>query len=147
MIELKELTAEEYPAAKELFRSVFMGPPWFDDWSDGNQLEDYLRDLMGARTPIDLALYEGGRMIGLSIGCVKHWCGGTEYFIDEFCIANDCQGRGLGKRFLELIEEYLAARDIHQIFLMTQKSMPACGFYKHLGFEEIEGLTPFFKEF
>ena len=147
MIELKELTANEYPAVKELFRSVFTGPPWYDDWSDENQLEEYLRDLMGARIPIDLGLYEDGRLVGLSIGCVKHWCGGTEYFIDEFCISNDCQRRGLGKCFLELIEEYLVSRGIRQIFLMTQKAMPACGFYQHLGFKEIEGLTPFFKEF
>ena len=147
MIELKELTKEEYPEVKELFRSVFMSPPWNDDWSDGQQLDDYLKDLMQVRIPVDLGLYEDGRLVGISIGCIKHWCLGTEYFIDEFCISSDCQGRGLGKRFLELIEEYLISRDIHQIFLMTQKSMPACGFYKHFGFKEVEGLTSFFKEF
>lgn len=147
MTEIKELTEEEYPAVKELFRSVFMSPPWNDDWSDEHQLDEYLRDLMGARTPIDLGLYEDSSLVGISIGCIKHWCGGTEYFIDEFCISADCQGRGLGKRFLELIEEYLRERGIHQIFLMTQKTVPAYDFYKHRGFKEIEGLTPFFKEF
>ena len=147
MIELKELAPEEFTEAKELFRSVFMGPPWFDDWSDDKQLEEYLRDLMGVRTPVDLGLYEDGRLVGLSIGGIKHWCRGTEYVIDEFCIAPDRQGSGLGRQFMDMIEEHLRSIGIRQIFLMTQKTVPAYGFYKHRGFNEIEGLTSFFKEF
>lgn len=147
MIEIKELTPDEFPEMKELFRAVFTAPPWEDDWSDEQQLDEYLKDLCQVRTPIDLGLYEDGRLIGISIGCVKHWCGGTEYFIDELCIARDRQGGGLGTRFMELIESHLAERGIRQIFLMTQKRVPAYSFYKHRGFNEVEGLTPFFKEF
>ena len=146
VIELRELRPEEFPAVKELFRSAFSGPPWNDDWNDDAQLEEYLKDLTEVRGQVDLGLYEDGRLIGISIGELRHWFGGTEYKIEEFCISPERQGSGLGGRFMELIEEYLKHRGVDQIFLMTQRNMPACGFYKHSGFKEAEGLISLTKD-
>ena len=44
---IKELDETHFDEIKELFRSVFMAPPWNDDWSDENQLNEYLLDLIG----------------------------------------------------------------------------------------------------
>ena len=146
MPELKKLREEDLPAVKELFRRAFSGPPWNDDWSDDARLEEYLKDITEVRGAVDLGLFEDDRLIGISIGELRHWCGGTEYKIEEFCIAPDRQGSGLGGRFMELIGEYLRQQGVEQIFLMTQRIMPACGFYKHLGFQELEGLISLIKE-
>ena len=64
---LKELNPANFEEIRELFLSVFTAPPWNDDWSDARQLEEYLKDLMGARTPLALGLYEEDALIGLSL--------------------------------------------------------------------------------
>ncbi len=147
MIELKEISEREFGEIKELFRTVFSAPPWNESWDDEAQLEAYLLDLMRVRTPVDLGLYEDGRLIGISIGNIRHWHSGTEYFIEELCLAPDRQGKGIGREFFRLIESFLRTRGIDQIFLMTQSDVPAYRFYKRLGFNELEGQVMFFKEF
>ncbi len=44
-------------------------------------------------------------------------------------------------------ESDLKARGLDTIFLMTEKDKPAYGFYKKTGFEELPGLTSFWKRF
>lgn len=144
---LKELTIENLNEIRELFRSVFTAPPWNDDWSDEEQLDNYLKDLMCVRTPLILALFKEEEMIGIAIGNIRHWHSGTEYFIEELCIRTDMQKQGYGRKFLQLIEEYLKEHGLHQIFLMTERHVPAYQFYKDLGFEELPEHVSFFREF
>ncbi len=146
-VRLEKLTARDMDAVRALFLSVFTAPPWNDDWSDEEQLDHYLRDLTEVRTPLVLGLYEGDELAGVSIGHIRHWCRGTEYFIEEFCVSPHRQGKGLGGTFLSLIEEYLKERGLHQIFLMTERHVPAYDFYRKHGFEELKEHVSFFKEF
>jgi len=88
-----------------------------------------------------------GSLIGISLGKIKHWCGGTEYYIEELCIRSDLQGKGYGRTFFKLIEEKLSELGLHTIYLMTDRNQPAYEFYKKLGFRELPELTSFFKEF
>ena len=147
MTELVELSIKDIEKIKVLFKSVFTVEPWNDDWSDEDQLDNYLRDIMEVRTPLILGLYDNGDFIGVSIGNIKHWCRGTEYFIEELCIRTDLQGRGYGTAFFTLIEDYLKERGINQIFLHTNPGVPAYSFYKKLGFTEVTDLVSFFREF
>ena len=147
MTELRELSEQNFDEIKELFRSVFSAPPWNEDWSDDARLSDYLLDLIKVRTPVDLGLYEDGRLVGISVGCIKHWCSGSEYYIEELFIRTDAQGRGLGTEFIRLIEQYLKARDIRVIFLTTQRTHPAYSFYKKRGFNDLEGFVALVKAF
>lgn len=43
-------------------------------------------------------------MIGLAMGCIRHWYEGAEYHIDELCISTDMQGKGIGTEFIRQIE-------------------------------------------
>lgn len=147
MSELRELDQSHFEEIRTLFRDVFMSEPWNEDWSDDRQLDEYLKDLMGARTPVILGLYENEKLTGVSIGNIRHWCGGTEYHIEELFIRKDMQKKGYGTVFLEKIEEWLKEHGIHQIFLMTERNVPAYDFYRKLGFEEIPEHVSFFREF
>lgn len=143
---LKELNRNDLPEIMNLFRETFTGPPWNEDWQD-EQLENYLRDLTEVRTPVILGMYADDILTGVSIGNIRHWCGGTEYHIEELFIRRDMQNRGLGTQFLQMIEEYLKERNIRQIFLITDRNMPACEFYRTHGFTELPELISFFREF
>lgn len=134
---LKELTIKDIDIIKSFFKDVFMREPWNDDWSDDEQLHMYITDIMGNRNSLAFGLFEGEDLLGLALGNIKHWYTGTEFFVEEFCIKTEMQGKGLGTEFLRLLEESLREKEIKTIFLMTGKTMPAFAFYRKNGFEEI----------
>ncbi len=145
MTEIKQLGSESFDQIRSLFYSVFTAAPWFDDWSNENQLTAYIRDITGNPNSLSYGLFEDGRLVGISLGYIKHWCAGTEYLIDEFCILTECQGRGLGRAFISGIEDKLRERGILRIFLQTGADVPAYSFYKRNGFEELVGHISFTK--
>lgn len=144
-MELKRLSIEDKEAIKALFKGVFTGDPWNDDWSDSRQLDLYIDDLCGQKYSLTYGLYDGEEMIGLSMGCIKHWYTGTEYMINELCIRTDRQGSGAGTFFLTKIEEAIKEMGLKQIFLLTDRDMPAYGFYRKNGYVEVSNLVPFAK--
>lgn len=137
MPEIKELTIEKIDIIKSFFKDVFMREPWNDDWSDDEQLHQYITDIIGNRNSLAFGLFEEEQLLGLALGNIKHWYTGTEFFVEEFCVKTEMQGQGLGTEFLRLLEVELRVRDIKTIFLMTGKEMPAFEFYRKNGFEEI----------
>ena len=145
MVECRKIGTEEMPAIRELFAGVFTGEPWNDDWSDGEQLDLYLEDLVGQQNSLTYGLYEDGRMVGLSMGRMKHWYTGTEYYIDELCIRTDRQGTGLGTLFLQEIEHAIREAGMVQIFLQPSADVPAYQFYRKNGFQELKGHVSFQK--
>lgn len=142
----KRLGEEDGAATRKLFASVFTEEPWNDDWSDGKQLEAYLHDLTGQSNSLAFGLYEGSELVCLSLGRVKHWYTGAEYCIDEFCVQTARQGQGLGGLFMEKIEAACKDRGMTHIFLLTDRDVPAYGFYRKLGFYELESNVAFAKK-
>lgn len=147
MIEIRALHDEDFQKIKEIYKAAFSIPPWNDDWSNDTQLTEYLEEIMYAKYPLHLGLYQDGILCGISLGYIKHWCQGTEYYLDELCIHPDAQGKGLGTTFIRLIEQYAKNKGLCGIFLQTDNDMPAYRFYQKLGFEELPTHVSFFKSF
>ena len=144
---LEQLSMRDAGAIAALFSDVFTHEPWNDDWSDAKQLDAYISDLVGQGNSLAFGYFDGGRMIGLSMGHVKHWYAGTEYILEEFCIDRRFQGRGVGGAFLREIEARLLESGISRIFLQTEESVPAYSFYMRNGFRELKGHVSFAKRF
>lgn len=144
-MELKKLSINDKEAIKELFTGVFTGEPWNDDWSDSEQLDLYIEDLCGQGYSLTFGLYDGGELIGISMGDIKHWFRGTEYLINELCIKTDRQGTGAGTFFLTEIEKAVKEMGIKQIFLLTGRDVPAYNFYKKNGYVEESNTVPLSK--
>ena len=130
-----------------LYKSAFYGEPWNDDWSDENQLLEYVKEKSGGFHAINYGLLIDGKLVAMSLGQVTHWWEGTNYVLDEFCVSPVCQGRGIGSRFMEMIENDLKTRDVVGIFLQTDTDKPAYGFYQKNGFKELSKHVSFFKGF
>ncbi|HFI0428896.1 TPA: GNAT family N-acetyltransferase [Streptococcus suis] len=137
-MELKELTLADIEMVKQLFLSVFSQEPWNDDWSDEEQLDCYIGDLLEHPRALCFGLIDQDSLIAISLGNIRYWYEGTEYRIEELCIARDCQGRGIGKDFLKRIEEQLVERKIVHILLQTERNLPAFSFYEKCGFRALE---------
>ena len=142
-----KLESDKFDEIKLLFKNIFMNEPWNDDWSNDNQLTEYMLDLMGNRNSLAIGLYDEDELIGFSLGSIMHWCIGTEYYIHEFCIVRERQHSGLGTLFLNEIETYVKNLGINHIFLQTEKNVPAYEFYKKNDFSELEGHVSLVKRF
>ena len=101
MYNFKRIGMNEIEAIKELFTSVFTIEPWNDDWSNKEQLDLYLSDLVGQSNSLAYGLFEDEKLIGVSMGHIRHWYSGTEYYIDELCIQTDKQGNETEKNGYE----------------------------------------------
>lgn len=134
---LKVLTPQDKKPIVDLFRNVFTREPWNDDWSDPEQLDAYIDDLIGQSNSLTLGFLDGNRLVGLSMGRVKHWYEGTEYCIDEFCVDVPFQNKGIGSAFLGEIEAYLSMIGVRWLFLQTDRTTPAYSFYTNRGFREL----------
>lgn len=144
---IEELGLEYLEEIKRLYTEIFMNEPWNDDWSDKEQLYRYIMDLIGNNNSLTLGLFENDKLIGLAMGSIMHWYSGTEYYINEFCVKTEKQGRGIGTAFLKEVEEYVKSKQIMHIFLQTERTVPAYDFYKKNGFIELKNHVSFVKEF
>lgn len=145
-MEIRELKMQDSKDVEGMMLKIFSVEPWNDDWSDREQLRQYVQELMGNRNSLSFGLYEDGGLIGISLGRIKHWCEGTEYWIDEFGILPGKQGAGMGSAFLAGIERCLTERRIFEIVLLTDRDVPAYWFYRKNGFGEIAGNVFFAKK-
>ena len=146
MEELKVLDESFLPQMAELYRKAFAGEPWNDDWSDTEQLMEYMKEISGAYRPLNYGLFVDDKLCAVSVGCIKHWWQGTEYYLDELFVDPGYQGQGIGSRFLQMIEEDIKKRGLAGIFLQTDSDKPSYNFYLKRGFNELPKHVSFFKE-
>ncbi|MBR4386220.1 MAG: GNAT family N-acetyltransferase [Treponema sp.] len=140
-----ELDESYLPQMEELFRSAFYGEPWNDDWSDAKQLDLYVREVSGGFNALNFGLVEDGKLLAMSVGSIRHWWEGANYNIEELCVSPKAQGKGLGSKFMKMIEDEIKTRGVAGIFLQTDIDKPAFSFYTKNGFANLEKHVSLFK--
>ena len=112
-----------------------MNEPWNDDWSDEKQLNAYIADLTGQSNSLTLGYFDGGSLAALSMGHIKHWYTGTEYYIDEFCVDESCRRQGIATAMVDFIRQYAKEKGLRRIELnMWEFNRDALAFYEAAGF-------------
>ena len=97
-MEIRELGSESAEKIGCMIAEIFSGDPWNDEWTEEG-LRSYVFELLHGSNPLSLGLYEDGELIGISLGRIKHWWAGTEYWIDEFGILPAKQRRARAGHF------------------------------------------------
>lgn len=133
------------PQMADLYREAFSGEPWNDDWSDNEQLKKYMKDISGAYGALNYGLLMDGKLVCMSVGRINHWWEGTNYNIDELCVAPGFQSQGLGSRFLALIEKDIRKKGLAGIFLQTDNDKPSYHFYQKNGFTDLDAHISLYK--
>lgn len=133
------------PQIAELYRAAFAGEPWNDDWSDGEQLAAYIREISCPFNSLNYGLLINGSLAAVSIGMIRHWWEGTNYNIEEFFVSPDMQGKGIGTRFMQMIGEDVKKRGLSGIFLQTDSDKPAYRFYRKNGFGDLDTHVSLYK--
>lgn len=139
-MEIEYLQKEQIKAAANLYISVFSQAPWNEEYESFEQVERLIKNFMAETCFLNFVALENGELVGLCLGLKKPWINGIEYYIDEFCIKTDLQGRGIGSHFLAEIEAEILKLGLDGMMLNTEKGVPAEHFYLKNGFHQLSGL-------
>ena len=125
---------DDLRACAEVFRAAFAAEPWCEEWSL-RLAEARIAELMGAPYSAGWVYEQDGVLLGMMAGRRLTYLTGKEYMIDEFCIAPQMQGRGIGSEMLAHVTQLLTAEGTVKIVLLTTKGFPSEQFYLKNGFQ------------
>jgi aminoglycoside 6'-N-acetyltransferase I len=125
---------EDLDACAELFKKVFSADPWDDDWKSLNQVRNYLNELTSNPCFEGFLVQKNSITVAVCFGRKRSWWMGKEFFVDEFFVANDQQGNGIGTKLMDFVTNSLLEKGYTRLTLLTNKEIPAERFYHRNGF-------------
>ncbi|WP_286166234.1 GNAT family N-acetyltransferase [Bacillus sp. E(2018)] len=125
---LVPMTIDRIEKCVELYINVFNKEPWNETWSYQNAKER-LTDLIHTPKFLGYLLYENDALIGFIAGNSKQSYSGFTFYLAEFCISNQIQGKGYGSKLLLYLENELTKRNISSLYLLTANGGLAEAFY------------------
>lgn len=142
-MELKviKLTEKYLEESVDLFIDTFSREPWNDEYDSRDQVKDFFINHMRNNYFLGYIGLIDEKVVALSLGMKKPWIAGMEYYIDEFCISYDFQGKGIGSLFLKGIEELLIDEKVEGMILNTERDYPSFNFYEKNGFKILGNLV------
>ena len=143
---IKNYDYTEFKNVIKIFLNVYTGSPWNDQW-DYDRAELYLKSFISNPSFVGYLAYNNDQLIGVCVGERKYWWQGDEYYINEIFIDRPFQRKGIGSKFLNLIQNELKQKGIGTITLLTVKRNPADIFYKVNGFKDKDVMTFKYKNF
>lgn len=144
-LEFVKLDETDLPEAARLYKISFAGEPWNDDWSDEEQLMNYVREVSSGYDSLNFGLRLEGRLVAVSLGHIRHWWEGTNYNIEELCVDPGLRGQDVGTGFMQCIEKEIKALGLAGIFLQTDSDKPSYGFYHKNGFKDLHEHVSMYK--
>lgn len=139
-LKVTKLSKEYLEQCVDLFIDTFSREPWNDEYDSRQQVKDFFINHMKNNYFLGYIGLIDNKVAALSIGMKKPWICGLEYYIDEFCVSHDFQGKGVGSLFLKNVEELLSDENVEGMILNTEREYPSYKFYIKNGFKVLGDL-------
>jgi aminoglycoside 6'-N-acetyltransferase I len=123
---------------------AYNGPPWNDHWTP-EKAKRFLKEFVDSPRFFGFTLWEDDAIIGAAFCREKTWWNNDEIFVEEFFIAPQYQRQGYGKQLLQAIEAYIREHALAGFTLLTNRHMPALGFYLKNDFVQAEHVVYMYK--
>lgn len=131
-LHIRLITSDDLPALVDIYQRAYREAPYFSMWDD-ETAERIIREFFRLfPNECWLAEWEGdlvGFILCSSIAEMRA-------SVEEFCVAPDAQGQGVGDRMLAHALKHYRERGFPFIELIANKHAPAYGFYRRRGFME-----------
>lgn len=125
----KILSLNDLEDCTKLFTYVFNGEPWNDGW-DEKDARECLKDIFNTPKSLGIGLYdEENRLIGFALGYTSRWLNQNHFYLNEFCVRSELQGKGVGSELLTELELLCNRNNISHIYLITAREGQAEAFY------------------
>jgi len=131
---IRELKEDDLMVCSELYSQVFSGPPWSEGWNKEKAYER-LRHFQKSEGFIGL-IAENEEIRAFVLGNAEPFLDGYWFYLREMCVSAKCQGQGIGTDLLNKLNEELINHKVKNIYLATDRNIPAAKFYEKNGFSE-----------
>ena len=137
-IKIKNITFEMLDECADLYMNTYSQEPWNESWSSKDVVVNFYKNHYENNYFRGFVAIKNETIVGVSVGFLKSWIKGMEYYIDDFFIRPDYQGQGIGSKFMKAIKDELILQNIHAIILCTERDYPAYKFYEKMGFKSFQ---------
>ena len=132
-IHIEPFPRENLEAGARLYRDVFNGPPWNDEWT-----VETARTRLAQLTEMP-GYYGYGvtleeTLVGFLMGYTEQWYTGKFFHLKEMCVDPDHRRCGIGTELLAHLVDHLERENVTRLYLFTLRDSPARAFYDERGF-------------
>lgn len=145
-IKVLEFKIEMMDECVDLFIDVFSKDPWYDVYDSRERIECFFKNHIKNNNFLGYVAIRNEEIVGVSIGFIKPWVEGLEYYIDEFYVKYSEQNTGIGTNLMNKIEEDLKKKNINGCILLTDRDFPSHKFYVKNKFSIIDDNITLVKE-
>lgn len=137
----RRLERSDLEACARLFAQVFSAAPWSEPWRFEGALARLGHFYASPGFVGMLATSDRGEATGFLLGNLEPYLEGQLFYLREMCVDSRRQGQGIGSALYRALEQELVAHDVRAVYLATDRSIPAAGFYRRLGFRRSESMA------
>ncbi|MDP5274270.1 GNAT family N-acetyltransferase [Chengkuizengella axinellae] len=131
---LKRLSEKNLNESTKLYINVFNGEPWNDGWKEEDARER-LSDLFFHQRFWGIGIYDReNNIVGFILGYTQKWLDQYHFYLNEMCVKQPLQGKGIGAKLLASLEIHCNKNNINRIYLLTARVGQAEAFYKKNGY-------------
>ncbi len=131
---------EHIVECSELYIKVFNSEPWNDKWTLETAYKR-LYDIYISPNFEGVLYVENGELKGAIFGNCEQFYEGVHYNLREMFISNELQGKGIGSKLFNKLEERLRGFGVTTIILFTSKGNKTSKFYLKNDFSEWDSMV------
>jgi len=132
-MELSIISSQDVNKLAELFMNTFNSEPWNDNWQLKTATQRIALQVSNPNS-IGIKVIENEEIIGFVLGYVTGLPNGKGFFIEDLCVSNCYQNKGIGKMLMNNLENELNKKTIELIITTTAKGFTSHSFYLTNGF-------------
>ena len=129
---LRSIQEKDIEACAALYAQVFSSEPWDENWSEGAARERLLHFYHSNGFCGVLAEQDG--VVGFSLGNIEPFYSGSIFYLREMCRKANMSKMGVGHKVLAELERELLHQEVQDVYLITDRAIPASDFYQKNGF-------------
>jgi len=141
---VREIKNEDLESCAALYSRVFSGAPWSEKWSK-EKAHERISHFFNSKGFVGL-LSENKNITGFVLGNTEPFVDGSWFYLREMCVDANYQGQGVGSTLLNELKEKLVIRAIRNIYLATEREIPAASFYEKNGFSQENKMVFYYKK-
>lgn len=139
-VEIQQFNIGLLDECVDIYMKTYSREPWNETWESKDIVSAFITNHYENNYFIGFVAIKAGKVVGVSLGFLKPWIKGMEYYIDEFFVDIDHHRQGIGSKLMQGIKEELISKNIHAIILNTERGYPSQAFYEKVGFKVEESL-------
>ncbi|AOR23034.1 GNAT family N-acetyltransferase [Clostridium taeniosporum] len=137
-MEILKINESDIKECAKIFIEAFNEEPWNDKWTIENAYRR-LQDIYKSPNFVGIKYVENNKIYGALFGNCEEWFKGRHFNIKEVFVSKKIQGKSIGSKLIEGIQNEVKNLGVDFMFLSTQSNNLKKFYLKH-NFEETNSL-------